>query len=33
MQGYNEHGMLSLSEFFDLIDAFGNQVATSKVPT
>ncbi|RZC19489.1 Phosphatidylserine decarboxylase proenzyme 2, partial [Glycine soja] len=28
--GYNEHGMLSLSEFFDLIDAFGNQVATSK---
>ncbi|KAG5054292.1 hypothetical protein JHK85_006802 [Glycine max] len=30
VEGYNEHGMLSLSEFFDLIDAFGNQVATSK---
>lgn len=27
---YNEDGMLSLSEFSDLIDAFGNQVATSK---
>jgi len=33
MQDYNEDGMLSLSEFSDLIDAFGNQVATSKVPT
>ncbi|XP_027932025.1 phosphatidylserine decarboxylase proenzyme 2-like isoform X1 [Vigna unguiculata] len=27
---YNEDGMLSLSEFSDLIDAFGNQVANSK---
>ncbi|XP_061364566.1 phosphatidylserine decarboxylase proenzyme 2-like isoform X2 [Gastrolobium bilobum] len=27
---YNEDGTLSLSEFSDLIDAFGNQVATSK---
>ncbi|KAK7328205.1 hypothetical protein VNO77_22307 [Canavalia gladiata] len=27
---YNEDGMLSLSEFSDLIDAFGNQVATTK---
>ncbi|KAL2342128.1 hypothetical protein Fmac_010068 [Flemingia macrophylla] len=27
---YNEDGMLSLSEFSDLVDAFGNQVATSK---
>ncbi|KAK2393172.1 phosphatidylserine decarboxylase proenzyme [Trifolium repens] len=27
---YNEDGMLSFSEFSDLIDAFGNQLATSK---
>ncbi|WVY94636.1 hypothetical protein V8G54_033724 [Vigna mungo] len=27
---YNEDGMLSLSEFSDLIDAFGNEVANSK---
>ncbi|KAK7246788.1 hypothetical protein RIF29_41658 [Crotalaria pallida] len=27
---YNEDGMLSFSEFSDLIDAFGNQVATRK---
>ncbi|KAE9595087.1 hypothetical protein Lal_00041270 [Lupinus albus] len=27
---YNEDGMLSLSEFSDLIDAFGNQVAIDK---
>ncbi|MED6114062.1 phosphatidylserine decarboxylase, partial [Stylosanthes scabra] len=27
---YNEDGMLSLSEFSDLIDAFGNQLATNK---
>ncbi|ESW20433.1 hypothetical protein PHAVU_006G208800 [Phaseolus vulgaris] len=27
---YNEDGMLSFSEFSDLIDAFGNQVANSK---
>ncbi|KAI4299054.1 hypothetical protein L6164_032550 [Bauhinia variegata] len=27
---YNEDGMLSFSEFSELIDAFGNQVATSK---
>ncbi|XP_042486382.1 phosphatidylserine decarboxylase proenzyme 3-like isoform X2 [Macadamia integrifolia] len=27
---YNQDGMLSLSEFSDLIDAFGNQVAASK---
>ncbi|KAL1336283.1 phosphatidylserine decarboxylase proenzyme 2 isoform X1 [Arachis hypogaea] len=27
---FNEDGMLSLSEFSDLIDAFGNQLATSK---
>jgi len=33
MQDYNEDGMLSLSEFSDLIDAFGNQVANSKVHT
>jgi len=33
MQDYNEDGMLSLSEFSDLIDAFGNQVASSKVHT
>lgn len=33
MQDYNEDGMLSLSEFSDLIDAFGNQVATNKVQT
>jgi hypothetical protein len=31
MQDYNEDGMLSFSEFSDLIDAFGNQLATSKV--
>ncbi|KAG5020194.1 hypothetical protein JHK87_016049 [Glycine soja] len=30
MQDHNEDGMLSLSEFSDLIDAFGNQVTTSK---
>ncbi|XP_028202201.1 phosphatidylserine decarboxylase proenzyme 2-like isoform X2 [Glycine soja] len=30
VEDYNEDGMLSLSEFSDLIDAFGNQVATSK---
>lgn len=33
MQDYNEDGMLSFSEFSDLIDAFGNQLATSKVQT
>ncbi|PNY05596.1 phosphatidylserine decarboxylase proenzyme 3-like protein [Trifolium pratense] len=27
---YNEDGMLSFSEFSDLIDAFGNQLATNK---
>ncbi|KAF7842639.1 phosphatidylserine decarboxylase proenzyme 2-like isoform X1 [Senna tora] len=27
---YNEDGMLSFSEFSDLVDAFGNQVASSK---
>ncbi|GAU40122.1 hypothetical protein TSUD_389730 [Trifolium subterraneum] len=27
---YNEDGMLSFSEFSDLVDAFGNQLATSK---
>ena len=31
MQDYNEDGMLSFPEFSDLIDAFGNQIATGKV--
>lgn len=30
-QDYNEDGHLSLSEFSDLITAFGNQVAVNKV--
>jgi len=33
MQDYNQDGMLSFSEFSDLIDAFGNQLATRKVQT
>lgn len=31
MQDYNEDGKLSFSEFSDLIDAFGNEVAANKV--
>ena len=31
LQDYNEDGQLSFSEFSDLVDAFGNQVASDKV--
>lgn len=31
IQDYNEDGKLSLDEFSDLIDAFGNQLAANKV--
>lgn len=33
MQDYNEDGKLSFSEFSDLINAFGNQIAADKVWT
>lgn len=33
MQDYNEDGELSFSEFSDLINAFGNQLAADKVWT
>lgn len=31
LQDYNEDGELSLAEFSDLIDAFGNKLAAEKV--
>jgi hypothetical protein len=33
LQDYNEDGELSFSEFSDLINAFGNQLAADKVWT